>query len=402
MIQGKAKVTIDFGNSETRLKVVFHQGAGVRPITRKVVLSNRFAPIEADYVPSSDYSSETSTILIMDEDVERGIVGGSRFVNGELAEKEFYDGLDKPTAMEKKYSSAFTKYSLQLAILAAHRVLMPIVRATNLESMDITWNVVILLPPGDLMAGTPVLVDMLRNIKEVKYAYPELTLQFKVDKIGVFAEGFCAYVGAVFTDDFAVRRGYEDVADDTTIVFDIGAGTTDVLVVQAGKVIGKTLHTVEEGGNQVSARVRSKARERLGGKVSESAIALAMETGYIKNGSQTLDISDIISEEKENFAKNIVREVKDFFEETMFPIKTIGRALVVGGGAIGDNKDGNAGSMADGIIRFMKRLSENIQLVPLPVVDTIVCDENGEAVKESGIANPRDLNLLGGSILAEM
>lgn len=405
MIQGKAKLTIDFGNSGTRLKVAFHQGQGVRPITRKLVLSNRFAPIDADYVPSSDYSSENSTIMVMGGDEKRGILEGSRFVNGELAEKEFYDGLDKPTALEKKYSSAFTVYSLQLAMLYAHRTLMPIVRATTLESLDITWDIVVLLPPGDLKVGASEIVQMIKGIKEMKYAYPDVTLPFKVNKVGVFAEGFCAYLGSVYTDEFAIRRGYEDIADDVTIVFDIGAGTTDILVIQDGKPVQKTLYTVEEGGNQVTARVRSKARERLGGKVSESVIAKAMETGYIKDGTQTLDITDIILEEKETFARNIVGEVKEFFEGTSFPIKTIGRALVVGGGAINNTVDGasdKAGSMADGVVRFMQKLSPNIQLVPLPVIDTIICDEDGEAVKESGVANPRDLNLLGGSILAEM
>lgn len=405
MVQSKATVTIDLGNSETRVRVSLRQGNDKKPIKRMFVLSNRFATISESYVPTSDYSPETSTIMVMDEDIERGIVAGSHIVNGELAVKEYYDALEKPTAMEKKCTSRYTKYSVQLAMLFAHRALMSIVRATSLDSLDVSWDVVVLLPPGDLDAGKPVIEEMLRNMPELKFKYPNITLPFKVDRVGVFAEGFCSYVGAVFEDDFSVRKGYEDVAEDTTIVFDIGAGTTDVLIIQDGKPIRKTLYTIELGGNQVTARVRLHAKQRLNARISETEVQDAMKTGYLKSGSTRVDISDIIRTEKETFARNIVSEIKEFFEATLFPTNVIGKALVCGGGAIDSDLPDVAekvGSMAGGIVEFMKKLSPNIQLVPLPVIEMITFNEDGTPEKTVGTASPRDLNLIGGSILADM
>lgn len=405
MVQSKAQVTIDLGNSETRIRVSVRQGAGTKPIKRMMILSNRFATISDSYAPSSDYSSETSTIMVMQEDETRGIVGGSHIVNGELATKEFYDALGKPTAMEKKYTSQYTKYSIQLAMLFAHRAIMPIIRATSLESMDITWDVVVLLPPGDLEEGRPYIEEMIRGMKQLTYKYPNITLPFNVEKVGVFAEGFCSYVGAVFEDDFSIRKGYEDVAEDTTIVFDIGAGTTDVLIIQDGKPIRKTLFTVELGGNQVTAKVRLQAKQRLNARISETAIQEAMQTGYVKSGSTRIDISDIIRVEKETFARNIVSEIKEFFEATQFPTNIIGKALICGGGAIDSDMPDVAertGSMATGIVDFMKKLSPSIQLVPLPVIEMITFNEDGAPEKKVGCASPRDLNLIGGSILADL
>ena len=405
MIQSKAKVTIDFGNSETRVRVSIRQGGSEKPIKRIFSLSNRFAPVSEDYVPSGDYSSETSTILVMDEDDKRGIVGGSRFVNGELALKEFYDALSKPTAMDKKYTSPYTKYSLQLAMLYAHRALMSIVRATSLESLDVTWDVVVLLPPGDMKEGTPQIEELVRGMSELKFAYPSITLPFKVDRVGVFAEGFCSFVGAVFEDDFSIRKGYEDVYEDTTIVFDIGAGTSDILIVEDGSPIQKTLFTIELGGNQVTSRVRLLAKQRLNSRVSETAIQDAMQTGFLKSGSTKVDISDIIRQEKEAFARNIVSEVTEFFEATQYSVSSIGKALVCGGGAIDSDMPDVAertGSMASGIIAFMKKLSPNIQLVPLPVIEMVTFNEDGTPEKVTGTASPRDLNLIGGSILADL
>ena len=405
MIQSKATVTIDFGNSETRARVSLKQGSGSKPIKRMFVLSNRFSPVPESYVPTADYSSETSTIMIMDEDQRLGIVGGSRVVNGELASKEFYDALGKPTAMDKKYTSQYTKYSLQLVMLYANRALMQAVRATSLESMDITWDVVVLLPPGDLDDGKPYLEEMIRGVSEFKYAFPNVTIPFKVDRIGVFAEGFCSYVGAVFEEDFTIRKGYEGVASDTTIVFDIGAGTTDILIIQDGKPIHKTLFTVELGGNQVTSRVRLMAKQRLNARVTESAVQEAMQTGFLKSGSTQVDISDIIRTEKETFARNIVAEVKEFFEATLFPVNEIGKALVCGGGAIDSDMPGVAertGSMAGGIVDFMKKLSPNVQLVPMPVIEVVTFNDAGTPEKTVGTASPRDLNLIGGSILAEL
>ena len=405
MIQSKATLTIDFGNSETRARVSVKQGGDSKTIRRKFTLSNRFAPVEADYVPSSDYSPETSTIMIMDEDEKRGIVADSHIVNGELASKEFYDALGKPTALDNKYSNQYTKYSLQLVVLYAYRAVMQIVRATSIESLDITWDVVVLLPPGDLDEGTPVIAEILRNIKEFRYAYPKVTLPFKVNKVGVFAEGYCSYVGTVYEEDFSIRKGYEDVAEDTVLVVDIGAGTSDIIIIKDGKPIRKTRYTVSLGGNQVTSRVRLKAKARLNARVSESAIEEAMQTGFLKSGSTQVDISDIIREEKESFARNIVSELQDFFEATSFPVIEIGKALVCGGGAIDSDIPGVAertGSMAGGIVAFMKKLSPNIQLVPLPVIEMISFGEDGTPEKVVGTASPRDLNLIGGSILAEL
>lgn len=404
MIQSKAKITIDFGNSETRVRVSVKQSGG-KSIKRMFTLSNRFAPVPEGYVPTSDYSSETSTIMCMSGDEVRGIVEGTRVCNGDLAMKEFYDALGKPTAMEKKYTSQYTKYSFQLAVLFAYRALMQINRATSIESMDVTWDVVVLLPPGDLDEGQSYIHEMIKNTTELRFDYPNITIPFKVDKVGVFAEGFCSYVGTVFEDDFSVRKGYEDVATDVTIVIDIGAGTTDILIVENGKIVHKTLYTIELGGNQVTSRVRLLAKQRLNARVSESAIQEAMHTGFLKSGSSTVDISDIIRKEKETFARNIVSEVQEFFEATSFPVITIGKALVCGGGAIDSEMPDAAertGSMASGIVGFMKKLSPNIQLVPLPVIETISFGENGTVEKTVGNASPRDLNLIGGSILAEM
>lgn len=404
MVQSKAKVTIDFGNSETRVRVSIKQ-AGGKAIKRMFSLSNRFAPVPEGYVPTSDYSSETSTIMVMEEDTLRGIIGGSRVTNGELAIKEFYDALGKPTAMEKKYTSQYTKFSFQLVMLYAYRAVMQIIRATSIESMDITWDVVVLLPPGDLEEGQSYIQDMIRNTTELHFDYPNVKIPLKVEKIGVFAEGFCSYVGTVFEDDFSIRKGYEDVAEDVTIVFDIGAGTTDILIVQDGKIVRKTLYTIELGGNQVTSRVRLLAKQRLNSRVSESAIQDAMQTGFLKSGSTKVDISDIIRKEKETFARNIVSEVKEFFEATLFPVSEIGKALVCGGGAIDSEIPDAAertGSMAGGIVEFMKKLSPNIQLVPLPVIETVTFGEDGMPEKTVGNASPRDLNLIGGSILAEI
>ena len=404
MIQSKAKLTIDFGNSETRVRISVNQGDG-KSIKRKMVLSNRFAPVEAGYTPSGDYSTDTSTIMILDDDPDRGIVGGSRIVNGELAAKEFYDALGKPTAMDKKYTNQYTKYSLQLVVLHAYRAVMQILRATSLDNLDITWDVVVLLPPGDLDEGTPVLQQMIKGVGSFSYAYPAVKLPFKVDKVGVFAEGYCSYVGACFEDDFSIRKGYEDVVEDVTMVIDIGAGTSDMIIVEGGKPIRKTRCSITSGGNQVTSRVRLKAKSRLNARVSELAIEEAMQTGFLKSGSTKVDISDIIREEKENFARNIVAEVQDFFELTEFPAVTIGKVLVCGGGAIDSDMPGaseRTGSMAAGIVTFMKKLSPNFQLVPLPVIEMVTCNPDGTPEKVVGTASPRDLNLIGGSILAEL
>ena len=76
MTQGNATVILDLGNSETRGIVLNGKSQQTgRFMERSFTISNRFSDVGEDYIPSSDYSDETSTIMRIN-----AVVGGAPFV----------------------------------------------------------------------------------------------------------------------------------------------------------------------------------------------------------------------------------------------------------------------------------------------------------------------------------
>ena len=88
MVQGKATLVVDLGNSSTKAKVLYGKDAQTGKYReRKFEIPNYFAPIDSDYEVSADYSEATSTILRVNTSLNnREIVG--EFCNGELQQKQ--------------------------------------------------------------------------------------------------------------------------------------------------------------------------------------------------------------------------------------------------------------------------------------------------------------------------
>lgn len=398
MTQGSATLVLDFGNSETRGVVLFGRDMSTGRLREKAfTLSNRFAEVADDFEPSSDYSEDTSTIMQIKSKVNGNDFVGT-YANGEVQLKEFNIAPLRPSATEKKYHAMTTALSFELSVLHGYKAIMRMVRAASIESLDITWDVVVLLPPGDIDLGKDELIGMLKSVTEVNCTFPKVKMPIKLNRVMVLPEGFCAYIGAVYDRGHVIRTNMEYLLNETTLVFDIGAGTTDILIIQDNKIIDSSKHTINRGGNNVTQHVRRALRaENI--ILTETDIAASVVSGKVKDGSREVDITDIINKAKSEIAQHLVADMQAYLEETEFPIRSIGRLLVCGGGAM----SGAAGStLGEAIVSYLKRLSPYVELVELPDHEISVPNEEGVLHKEVVPLSPRELNVLGASIMAEL
>lgn len=401
MTQGNATLIIDFGNSETRCSVLYGKDSSTgRYHERNFSLSNRFSPVKDDFVPSSDYTDDTSTILQCRAVVNDKPFEGT-FANGEVQAKEFNVAPLRPTALEKKYLSVTTALSYELAMLNAHKAVARMARVSSLQALDITWTVVALIPPGDFELGKDEFKRLIESVEYVKTSYPACDMKINLKKVMVLPEGFCAFIGCVYDKGHAIRTEQQYLLEETTLVFDIGAGTTDILVIKDNKTINSTMYTIEKGGNNVTQGVKRELR-KLGITMQETEIVEGIAKGFIKDGAKTVDITEIVNAVKSELADLLVSETKNFFEDTQYPIRSIGRVLVCGGGAI-EAEDGKMKAISTEIVNFLKRLSPNVEMVEYPTRQvTKYTEEDGNPYKIMEKISPRDLNIVGASILAEI
>ena len=375
MLRGNVGLVIDLGNSETRVYVLY--GGKKASFT----LSNRFYELNKDYVVPEDYLDGNTNIF--------SVEGLSRVTYGELVNREFSAVSMRPSALDKKYSSIVSKLSLNYSIFTAYQYLS---KAYNkkIDEIDVEFNVTILLPPSDIDYGAPLIADMIKDIKEINFEIPEISKKVKIGNIRVLPEGFCAYIGVLMKSGLKIRENQGYLVGATTLVIDIGAGTTDFCIIKDNKVIEDTRDSFEIGGNNISQRVRKRLKQE-GLSYPDYIIQEAIQSGYVMDGAKQLDISNMIEEVKETVASNIINEIQSFFEATQYPVRSIEYLLVCGGGTIEPERD-EMSALSTYLVKYMKKLSSNIALVKMPKIKV------GDKEKE---VSPRRLNIMGATVLTE-
>ena len=377
MATGKANLVVDLGNSETRVLTIFGKMENGTMRCDLHSLDNHFAPLDDDYIITSEYDHTNSRVFMQKH---------TRLCVGDLCRKEFGGSNDfRPSAVEKKYESEVSEMSMRNAFLQGYLDISNMIKEP-VEDLDIEWDVVVLLPPADVEEGSEKLSRMIKGIDEIEFTMPRVTKEIKVKEVRILAEGFCAYIAVMCGLDRKVRTEYQHMAKQTTLIIDIGAGTTDFIIIENGKPIKASRYSTPIGGNNVHQRVKGKLSSK-GFDMPEDVVKEASEKGYIMDGSKRVSLKKEISDAKNAVARMIVSNIRDYFESTGFAIRRIQNMVVCGGGAIDGIED--VRPLGEYTEEYMKRLSPNIELVELPNVVI-----NGKEEKIS----PRILNVLGAGI----
>lgn len=393
MTSGVAKLIVDLGNSSTRVRVVYGKSAKGVPRIRKTELSNRFhnlGPAEETgelrrLLENDSYTGENSSIFRMN---------GEYYCNGKVCASEYNGGSIRPSASGlRKYQDMACKLALVNAFRFGFEAVQDIT-GCDLDMLDISWELVLQLPPEDLDGDGPKkLADMARSITSVDFILPKMSLMVNIGKVKIFSEGMCALVAVVLETPEKPRKEYEYLRDpdEITMVLDIGAGTSDMSLAQGIKIITSSRYTANIGGNNVTERVDDLLR-RKGIRLSDKIISNGAVSGFVKIGGHMEDISKDVATARSEVSQNLVNEVNKFLERNSYSLQSINNLLICGGGAVDSEIEG-VQSLAEYIVKYIKQISKYINVIELPYT----ADEDGIKKKIS----PRDLNIIGATILAE-
>lgn len=369
-----ASIVIDAGNSETRVVTIL--GRNKKGTRRRIkTISNHYSSYDPTFNNSAGapVTQENSTIFNASGAVNKEIVEG-KYVSGVLADREYSQRLLRPSGVTSKFEAVTTLLSLHQAFRAGYESVSEMTNISIAE-LDIAWRVAVLMPPEDVEMGAKDMAAIVRSVKTIDFEMPNISKDIEVVEggINIMSEGLSGFLG-VFLDGKGVRPGYEFLGTATTLVMDIGAGTTDLMVVAAGSPIESTKYTLSTGGNNVGALLARRLQRSGYGRVSIDRSRDAVITGLLQDGAESEDVVEHVADAKAEVASTLVGGLKDFFEMTGFDGRSISHLLVVGGGAKASESVGIE-PISNYLVKEMRSISPKLKLVPMPV-ETAVDEEN--------------------------
>lgn len=346
-----AGILIDFGNSETRMSLL------VNNKVQTTVLSNRFAALTPGYNVPAEYNNDKSNIFC---------VNGCYYANGALADREFSGQLIRPSSMQKKSEQLVTEVSLNLVLITA---LSQLASGSGLTVSDIepTFNISVLLPPMEHDTDIDTIKELISNVKYVQSYLPvEFNCPIKIDKINVLPEGVAAFFGVYYTEkDGELIEVFENLtySEGNVMILDIGAGTTDVVMIKDTELVLDSKDTFNIGGNTVEAQLKKLIRLKYG--YAPTDISSVVESGYLMDGSAQHDVSELVTSAKDTYSKMLMTHIRSYLERMMIGMREVKGILVAGGGSLPSTRDGKVVSpaMSEVLIEYFKELSPNISLM---------------------------------------
>lgn len=391
MIEGKASLVIDLGNSETRVMTIFGKNEAGEPIQRLSVIPNKFGELsdkDERLLNNPDYNASNSKVFT---------VGDSVFCSGYICDREKGTASLRPSSSIKKYDSAISLYSMRLAFLEG---LYHIADITNcsIEDIDVDWTVSVLLPPSDLELGAEKIKQNILNLKSIRFIIPSIEKRINILDVKVFPEGFCAFIGEIFESRRKIREGYRDVLNSSTLVVDIGAGTTDLCIIKDAKLVDGSRHSEETGGNQVFQKMNTELRRKYGKNFPEDSLRDASVSGIIKVGARELVVSSDISVARKDVATRLSSAIRYYIESSDFSVLDIENILICGGGAEACGSDMKP--LGEFLKEDLKVWMSYSNFLEIPSVDRVIT-KDGVKYFEKVRISPRLLNIIGAGVLSE-
>ena len=314
----------------------------------------------------------------------------------------------KPTAMTKKYDSSYTVLTIITAIKQSAIWMKDYFgkKGKNFSVQqlinEVAWELTILLPPSQEKAGGLVLQETLVGQIPVKFELPKADARINITKVTIRAEGMMAYTGVLLSKTRRQPRPNKIFMQKAKVmVLDIGAGTTDLIVIDQGKAIERSKYTIDLGGNNITQTLRTTVQTNLEIRLSAQVFEQGVITGKVKQGLKEHDVTDELIGAKRSVAAKISKEVKDYLESSGIEANSIEYILVVGGGSIPSEND-KVKPISDYLLDSIKRFAPQVGLVDISDIITKPNSVAFENVADADFVSSRELNISGAGTVTDL
>lgn len=190
------------------------------------------------------------------------------------------------------------------------------------------------LPPIEVSIGKDKVKESLIGKYKVTFNKLNKTVEFNIVDVTCFEESFMAILSYFFDVNGKLREQAKKYSTGNILSLDIGASTTDLVVVSDMKYIERSGQTYKTGGNVAREFLRDDLRALYGYDVPEELADMAMAEGRIQMGNRYEDISKYVEAAKQKFAAQVVEQMQSYFRKVNIPIQSIRAIIVSGGGSM--------------------------------------------------------------------
>ncbi|HBG5344063.1 TPA: ParM/StbA family protein [Clostridioides difficile] len=373
----KIGICLDAGNSESRIEVFYDDGTKEEIIRFK----NSFAWVPNDYIIPESYKNAESTILT---------IGNEDYANGLLAVREFEDVLQRPLTLHPKHDQDSTFRTLSLSFIKAIMFVADYFKV-GVDELDVSVDISVLLPPLE-MYYEDALKTLISKINTVSLVLPyKIVKKFKIENIAVFPEGLAAFIGVMYEEKDG--KLVEVVANKkflkgTSVLIDIGGGSTDVAIVRNGRVIDKSQNTFRIGGNTVKSIVAKVVSMKHNYSMTEEEKEYVLENGHLVVGDEKkIDLLEDIKIAKKKYADMLIKSLNEHLEGINIEIESLKGILTVGGGALAieetvtengiPHKKVLSEPMSKAVVEHLKKYNDSISEISLNGIDARLVNLKG-------------------------
>lgn len=370
-LTGVATLCFDVGASQNRIHVSLPStSAEGGAYEKEVIFGNTYQRdtslvMDGDTAASSQRFKVQGTYPLTDsKGVTKDVALDESLLAGAIV-KTFAQPTYRPTALERKYSSRNTVFSLHLAFAHAYMALSEL-SGVPVENIQVSWRVFVLIPPqhskvgDDVEGGKKAMAALVHSVKNIHFESPQIVKDIAIapGNVAVLSEGFMALIASQYFErklsqpDGTVKTVIESYpsksADgghtstelhpgDVTLIVDIGQGTTDFFgIAGVSTPIDNLIGTADVGGNNVGA-VLSQAL-----KSSKFGIELktveecnrAVQTSRIRVGGSLKGITGFVDRARQQVAETLREKLIRLFESSGFSLSDVTHVFFTGGGSL--------------------------------------------------------------------
>lgn len=369
-------VLLDLGNSETRVRVKYRpiKGIGVEhdAVESTFAISNHYANLEASKTIEPEYQNDSSTIMD---------INGVRVAHGLIVEREFDGMWLYPTGKGDKCTEAITEWTVRNVLLKTIHLLADAWGISPSE-VDVAFNVFCLIPPEEHQYNKDGMINLIADIDEVVELVPDaegvyhsVPHEIICNTIQTFPEGITAFVGISTTIANNKVSSNPEVAPfmkGLVLIIDIGAGTTDMAIMQDGMLRSDSRFTCYEAGNHIqsvfmrSAKGNPVIRTRLSGRPIKNMQAVMGSAMIIEGAGIEEDCRDALNVAKEDLAGTLANSIASYMQG-LNVAQDIKGVLVVGGANAPAIRDGEvvSPSLDTWLIPRIKKFCPGASLMPI-------------------------------------
>lgn len=308
----------------------------------------------------------------------------------------------RPTGLERKSMAETTYLGINRALYEVVDILMEKLGATLSELQnDYVFELRVAMPPNDVEDASLTLNQVYKGLVKLQSVFPvvyDITIQIR--KVSVVNEGIMGYLASTTNYETLTKNKLENAIEDgTVLLFDIGAGTTEIMIVSKNILVDNSRQTLRIGCKNIVDILKHDLEKQYGFNIPLDIATLAAETGYLIIGRKREDIINSLNKAREQVAQQIVTSVLSYLASTNIPLINITDVLTIGGGSIEEQNSGmrSLGSHLQLAIQPHLKGAEGVKLHKL--YNQLVSDKYFVNSRTPFYITPRTLNVLGIAIV---